>query len=65
MTASAPIFASERTAARLLDMSVAEFQRHVRAGALPGPCGFDRWHVPELERIVKGDAARYGQRLEM
>jgi hypothetical protein len=65
VTTLTPLFASARTAARLLDMSVAEFQRLVAEGALPGPCMLDRWHVPELERIMRGDAARYGQRLEL
>ena len=64
MTPLTPIFASERTAARLLDMSVGEFQRLVSEGALPPPGPLNRWDVEELRRIGKGDAARYG-RLEL
>jgi hypothetical protein len=64
VTTLTPIFASARTAARLLDMSVAEFQRLVAEGALPGPGPLDRWDVEELRRIARGEAARYG-RLEL
>jgi len=64
MTSHTPIFASERTAAKLLDMSVAEFQRLVSEGALPGAGPLDRWDVEELRRIARGEAARYG-RLEL
>ena len=64
MTRQTPIFASERTAASLLDMSVSEFRRLVAEGVLPGPCMLGRWSVEELTRIMRGDAARYG-RLEL
>lgn len=64
MNTITPIFASERTAAKLLDMSVGDFQRLVAEGVLPGPVGLGRWDVEELRRIVRGDAARYG-RLEL
>lgn len=64
MTSITPIFASERTAAKLLDMDVREFQRLVAEGALPGPGPLNRWDVEELRRIARGDAARYG-RLEL
>jgi hypothetical protein len=60
-----PIFASERTAARLLDMSVAEFQRLVKEGSLPPATRLDRWDVEELRRIMRGDAAKYGRRLDL
>ncbi len=60
-----PIFASERTAARLLDMTVAEFQRLVADGSLPPPARLDRWDVEELRRIMRGDAAKYGRRLDL
>jgi predicted HTH domain antitoxin len=60
-----PIFASERTAARLLDMSVAAFKRLVKEGSLPPATRFDRWDVEELRQIMRGDAAKYGQRLDL
>lgn len=60
MTKLAPIFASEATAARLLDMKPADFRRLVQDGALPGPRdigGHARWDVAELRRIITGEAA--------
>lgn len=54
----APIFASLRTAAKLLDMTAAEFARLVEAGALPGPAKFERWDVDQLKKIMRGDSAR-------
>ena len=59
MAAPAPIFATDRTAAKLLDMKPAEFRELVEAGALPGPRkigDLDRWDVDELRRIVSGEA---------
>jgi len=59
MTKHAPIFASERTAAQLLDLKPAEFRSLVDQGALPGPRrlgGFERWDMDELRRIINGDA---------
>lgn len=53
-----PMFASEATAARLLDMAPGEFRALVKAGALPGPCdigGHKRWEVEALRRIGSGD----------
>lgn len=54
----APIFAGERTAAKLMDMSKADFLRLVDKGVLPSPVrfeGFERWRVSDLERA--GQAA--------
>lgn len=55
-----PLFASERTAARLLDMKPREFLALVSAGALPRPVKiggkFERWSVKELEAIKTGAA---------
>ena len=51
----------ESTAARLLDMSAAEFRRLVAAGALPGPVRIgpnERWRVDQLQAILSGDARR-------
>lgn len=55
-----PIFATERTAAQLLDMSLEEFRALVKAGHLPPPRtigdGASRWFVEDLSSIAKGDA---------
>lgn len=52
-----PIFATERTAAQLFDMTSAEFLALVESGHLPAPReigGMKRWAVAELERIAAG-----------
>jgi hypothetical protein len=59
MASLAPIFANETTAARLLDMTAAEFRGLVDAGHLPGPRdlgGLKRWDVQELRKIITGEA---------
>jgi hypothetical protein len=58
MPKPAPLFASEPTAAALLDMRPAEFRELVSAGALPQPVRFGRWDVTELQAIMRGTAAR-------
>ncbi len=60
MTKPAPLFASEASAARLLDMKPAEFRSLVEAGHLPrgreiAP-GIIRWPVDDLRRIASGEA---------
>lgn len=60
MMQGAPILASETSAARLLDMKVAEFRRLVEAGHLPrgreiAP-GMVRWSTDDLRRIGSGEA---------
>lgn len=60
MTKLAPILASETSAARLLDMKLAEFRALVDAGHLPrgreiAP-GLIRWPVDDLRRIACGAA---------
>jgi len=60
MSAPAPIFANERSAARLLDMKPAEFAHLVDTGHLPRPRkigNMNRWDVDELRRIITGEAA--------
>jgi len=55
----APIFASEKTAAALLDMKPVEFRSLVERGVLPQPHdihGFTRWRVSEIEAIGNGSA---------
>ena len=59
----APIFASERSAANLLDMKPGEFRSLVEGGHLPGPRtigGIDRWDVDELRKVISGEAALSG-----
>lgn len=54
----APLFASELTAARLLDMKPAKFRELVEAGHLPPPHdigGEKRFDVAELQKVVRGD----------
>jgi hypothetical protein len=55
-----PLLASEATAAKLMDMPVAEFRRLVQGGHLPGPVRIgdaERWPTEDLVRIAKGEAA--------
>ena len=57
MRNQAPLFASDATAAKLLDMRPAEFRELVDAGALPSPVligQLRRWDVEELRAIVRG-----------
>lgn len=58
---TAPLFANEVTAAKLLDMKPGEFRSLVDAGHLPrgreiAP-GVTRWPVDDLRRIASGDAS--------
>jgi len=60
MTKPAPILASAKTAARLLDMRESEFKALVDQRLLPQPreiAGLKRWDVEELRAIGRGDAA--------
>ena len=64
MTAITPIFVSETTAAKLLDMKPAEFRALVEAGHLPkgreiAP-GVLRWVTDDLRRIRSGEAIEAG-----
>lgn len=65
MTRAAPLFASERTAAQMLDMSAAEFRRLVEAGSLPGPVAHDRWDVAELVAIMRGTKPKPAQEFDL
>lgn len=63
MAQTAPLFASEQNAARLLDMKPAEFRALVETGHLPRPRqigGHERWDTDELRRIINGEAAEMG-----
>ncbi len=64
MSIAAPIFASETTAAKLLDMRPTEFRALVDRGLLPkgreiAP-GVVRWPVDDLRRIAGGEAVDGG-----
>jgi hypothetical protein len=51
------LFASERSAAAMLDMRPAEFRALVAAGSLPAPIRIgehERWSVEDLDAIVRG-----------
>lgn len=53
-----PLFASDRSAAKLFDITRPEFIRLVENGHLPPPQiigGIKRWDVEELQRIARGD----------
>ena len=56
------LYASERSAARLLDMKPAEFRALVNAGALPKPVRItddvERWRVMDLDAIMRGRAPK-------
>jgi predicted DNA-binding transcriptional regulator AlpA len=60
MISVVPILASERTAAKLLDMRLAAFRSLVKEGVLPKPTeigGLERWDVEQLRAIISGAAA--------
>lgn len=55
------LYASDRTAARLLDLKLAEFRDLVAAGVLPPPTrigALERWSVEDLDAILRGRAFR-------
>ena len=60
MSQAAPIFASETTAAKLLDMKPTEFRALVSRGLLPKGReivpGVVRWPVDDLRKIASGQA---------
>ena len=61
MSAQVPIYAGEMSAAKLLDMKLAEFRALVQAGSLPpgreiAP-GVVRWLTEDLRRIASGNAS--------
>lgn len=68
MTHPAPLYASERTAARLLDMAPAAFRALVERGALPPPRPIGdhlRWRVADLEAIIEGRASLPTEELDL
>jgi len=60
MTRITPFYVTEKSAAALLDMGVAEFRSHVEAGHLPRGQeivpGTLRWDAEALRMIGRGDA---------
>jgi len=61
MTKLTPIWAKESTAAKLMDMTTAQFRELVEKGYLPrgreiAP-GVTRWSVDELSKIVSGNVS--------
>ena len=69
MPSAMPLFASERRAAQLLDMTPGQFRELVDAGALPPPCALAgtvrRWDVEELRAIMRGEKPRMTQELDL
>lgn len=68
MPAVRPIAVSERSAAAMLDMKPRDFRRMVDHGALPPPVRIgtlERWPVDQIEAILKGDAARPSEDIEL
>jgi hypothetical protein len=54
------IFATDRSAAALLDMKPSEFRGLVDDGVLPKPTKigcYERWDVEKLQTIARGEAA--------
>lgn len=60
-----PLFAAERTAAKILDMTPAEFRALVASGSLPGPVQYDRWDVAQLEAIMRGTKPKPSEEFEL
>ncbi|WWT39556.1 hypothetical protein [Microcystis phage Mae-JY02] len=68
MTKHAPLAVKATTAAAMLDMPPAEFKRLVERGALPPPVrigAHERWHVAQIEAIIRGDAAKPSEDFEL
>ena len=61
MNAMMPIWAKERTAARLCDQTPADFRDLVNKGIFPKPeirrDGVELWRVSSLEKLANGKAA--------
>ena len=55
MTKFTPMFATAKTAAKLLEMKETEFVALVKSGALPPPAKFERWDVEQLRKVMQGD----------
>ncbi len=55
-----PIAVGEKTAAKMMDMTTAEFRHLVGSGSLPSPVRitgeFLRWRVSDLDAVLNGNA---------
>ena len=63
-----PLYASEKTAAKLLDLRPKQFLELVAHGALPPPIKigkYSRWDVEQIRAIITGNAARPKERFEI
>ena len=63
-----PLFATEKHAAQLLDMSQSKFRELVKQGALPRPIEIgelNRWDVEKIKAILSGNAAKPREGLEL
>ena len=59
-----PLFASELTAARLLDMKPGDFRDLVNRGHLPPPRkigNLERFDLAELQAVIRGDKIGGGE----
>jgi predicted DNA-binding transcriptional regulator AlpA len=55
-----PLYANEKTAAKLLDLKPSEFLTLVDQGALPPPIKvgkYNRWDVEQIKAVISGKAA--------
>ncbi|PTV94900.1 AlpA family transcriptional regulator [Rhodobacter aestuarii] len=62
------LYATDRTAAKLLDMKPAEFRDLVEVGALPAPLKigtFERWSIEEINAIVQGTKPKPTEEFEL
>ena len=63
-----PLYADEKTTAKLLDLKTTEFLNLVNQGALPPPIKlgkFARWEVEQIKAILSGKAAQPNERFEL
>lgn len=63
-------FGPEQDAARFIGLPRAQFRRLVECKALPGPCrvfpdGTELWDLAQIASIVRGEAARPRQDVQM
>lgn len=68
MTKHTPLAVRAQTAAAMLDMPPKEFMRLVERGALPPPVRIgehERWHVAQIEAIIRGNAAKPEEGFEL
>lgn len=63
------IAVTEKTAAKMMDMSATKFRELVNFGAFPKPvylaCGLERWRVADLEAIIDGTASKPVEEFEL